>query len=166
MDTFLLEKYVESEKEQRRRSTAGLAGMADMASGGMARMPTNKQRSGSIERSISVMARGSSMMLQKKLKKLTNDSGTEDVNDLMGSSISTRRGGEESKNSKELAEEAFAGSGETKNALALNYALKFREEQAENDFRNEYQSDKAGGMFTAKSSLQKVFLVWLTMYLI
>merc|ERR1719159_2377924 len=50
MDTFLLEKYVESEKEQRRRSTAGLAGMADMASGGMARMPTNKQRSGSIER--------------------------------------------------------------------------------------------------------------------
>merc|ERR1719443_1140094 len=34
MDTFLLEKYVESEKEQRRRSTAGVASMADMASGG------------------------------------------------------------------------------------------------------------------------------------
>merc|ERR1719238_1619732 len=58
MDTFLLEKYVESEKEQRRRSTAGLAGMADMTSGGMVRMPdTTKKRSGSIERSISVMAR-------------------------------------------------------------------------------------------------------------
>merc|ERR1719313_582716 len=106
------------------------------------------------------------MMLQKKLKKLTNENGGVDGDDLIGSSMSTSRKGEESKNSKELAEEAFAGSGETMNALGLNYALNFRDEQAENEFRNEYQSDKAGGMFTAKSSLRMVFLVWLAMYLL
>jgi class 3 adenylate cyclase len=166
MDTYLLEKYVESEKEQRRRSTAGLAGMADMASGGSKVPDMAKKRSGSIERSITVMARGSSMMLQKKLKKLTTESadGTDDFS--MSSSMSSSRKGEESKNSKELAEEAFAGSGETMNALGLNYALNFRDEQAENEFRNEYQSDKAGGMFTAKSSLRMVFLVWLLMYIL
>merc|ERR1719313_1132020 len=107
------------------------------------------------------------MMLQKKLKKLTNENGGVDGDDLIGSSMSTSRKGEESKNSKELAEEAFAGSGETKNALALNYALNFRDEQQEYEFRNEYQSDGTkGAMFTAKSSLQNVFIGWLAMYLV
>merc|ERR1740138_1697921 len=104
-------------------------------------------------------------MLQKKLKKLTNESGGVDGDDLIGSSMSSSRRGEESKNSNELAEEAFADSGETKNALALNYMLNFRDANAEHEFRNEYQSDKAGGMFTAKSSLQRVFLGWFLMYL-
>ena len=39
-----------------------------------------------------------------------------------------------------------SGHRRTKSALALNYELHFRDEQEESNFREEYQSDKAGGM--------------------